>query len=170
MLCAGDGPLNKMRDRRLNRLNGLRFRTRIGQRKEMRLHSDQMSMSGALRERWSIGLVYDQLLAAQQYRSLTAIAQLSRAIPLLQTTGAASAQRVAKCLESRSKLGFIRLGKRIEIGHIEPFNDCLRNHCLNVLQFKSDDETETTFSAWRVSQSKRRPNESLGHLRPDKLA
>ena len=166
MLCAGRGPFNRKCSRRLDQLDRLRLSTRIGRRKQMRLQRGQVCMPSALRQRCSSDLVHDQLLAGQQFRILAAIAQLNRAIPLPQITGATPAQRVAECLERHVKLGFIRPGKRIEIGHIESFNGCARNQCLNVVQLISFDDFETTLRAWRVDQSPRPANDSQGYLRP----
>ena len=62
------------------------------------------------------------------------------------------------------KLDFIRPGKPMENGHIESFNDRLRDGCLNVKQFLSLDDARVKIEAWRVDYNQRRPHSSLGHL------
>ena len=67
------------------------------------------------------------------------------------------------------KLDFIRPGKPMENGHIESFNDRLRDGCLNVKQFLSLDDARVNIEAWRVDYNQRRPHSSLGHLTPSEF-
>jgi putative transposase len=61
---------------------------------------------------------------------------------------------------------FIWPGNPVEDAFIEAFNGWLRDECLNVNQFISIADAQATIEAWRVNDSQRRPNSSLGHLTP----
>jgi len=64
------------------------------------------------------------------------------------------------------QLDCIRPGKPIENACIESFNGRLRDECLNVHQFASIADAQTTIEAWRRDYNEHRPHGSLGHLTP----
>lgn len=57
----------------------------------------------------------------------------------------------------------------MENAFIESFNGRLRDECLNVHQFASLAEAQTTIEAWRLDYNARRPHSSLGHLTPNEF-
>jgi putative transposase len=66
-------------------------------------------------------------------------------------------------------LDFIRPGTPVEHAYIESFNGRLRDKCLNVQQFTSLAEAQTTIEAWRLDDNQHRPHSSLGHLTPNEF-
>jgi putative transposase len=68
------------------------------------------------------------------------------------------------------KLDFIHPGKATENGHIESFNERLRDECLNVIQFVSLADACAKIEAWRIDYNGDRPHSSLGHLTPIEYA
>jgi putative transposase len=52
---------------------------------------------------------------------------------------------------------------------IESFNGRLRDEGLNVHQFTSLAEAQTTIEAWRLDDNQHRPHRSLGHLTPNEF-
>lgn len=47
------------------------------------------------------------------------------------------------------QLDFIRPGKLVENGFIEPFNGRLRDECLNIHQYLSLEDARSRIQAWR---------------------
>jgi putative transposase len=64
------------------------------------------------------------------------------------------------------QLDFTRPGKPTDNGHIEAFNDRLRDECLDVRQFHSMADARQEIEAWRCDCTHVRPHSSLGHLTP----
>ena len=59
-------------------------------------------------------------------------------------------------------LDFTRPGKPTDNGHIESFNACLRDECLNVHQFTSIEHAKAVIEAWRIDNNEHRPMALLG--------
>ena len=68
------------------------------------------------------------------------------------------------------RLDFIRPGTPVKQACIESFNGRLRDEGLNVHQFTSLAEAQTTIEAWRLDDNQHRPHRSLGHLTPNECA
>ena len=65
---------------------------------------------------------------------------------------------------------FIEPGSPWENGHIESFNDKLRDECLNCEIFRSGKEAQVIVEAWRQEYNNYRPHSSLGYLTPVEFA
>lgn len=64
----------------------------------------------------------------------------------------------------RAKLMFTTPGKPTENGHIESFNEKLRDECLNTLQFVSIADAKEKIEVWRRDYKHGRSHSSLGQL------
>jgi putative transposase len=65
---------------------------------------------------------------------------------------------------------FIEPGKPTENGHIELFNERLRDECLNVTQLVPLEDAQTKIEAWRIDYNRHRPQSSPGNLTPSEFA
>jgi putative transposase len=68
------------------------------------------------------------------------------------------------------RLQFIDPGKPIQNAHIESFNACLREECLNEHVFVSLDDARVKIESWRIAYNRERPHSSLGNLTPEEFA
>jgi putative transposase len=71
---------------------------------------------------------------------------------------------------NRVKLHFIKPGKPTENAHIESFNERLRDECLNVHLFGSQQDAREKIEAWRIDYNNWRPHSFLGYLTPREFA
>lgn len=101
-----------------------------------------------------------------------ATARSGRPVPISVDHGTAFTSRALEdwAYRRRLKLDFIRPGMPIEIGHIESFNDQLRDECLNVMQFLSIDDARAKIEARRIDYNAHRSHSSLGNLTPSEFA
>jgi putative transposase len=99
MLRREGWSVNRKRVHRLYRLEGLQLRVRIRRRKHMCLHRGQPPKPTAVRQRWSMDFVHDQLSNGRPFRVLTVVDQWSRESPLLEPGFSFSGQAVADALD-----------------------------------------------------------------------
>ena len=72
--------------------------------------------------------------------------------------------------EQSIKTIYITPGSPWENGHIESFNDKLRDECLNRELFGSLLEARIILESWRVEYNTLRPHSSLGYRTPNQYA
>ena len=68
------------------------------------------------------------------------------------------------------KLDFIRPGKPVENAYIESFNGKLREECLYLHWFKTNEEAKEKIEAWRLDYNEHRPHSALNDQTPSEFA
>jgi putative transposase len=92
-------PVNKKRERRLYRLDGLQLRMRVRRRKHIALHRGPAPTPAGPTERWSMDFVHDALFDGRPFRVLTVVDQWSRQSPILEVASSLSGATVGAALD-----------------------------------------------------------------------
>ncbi len=82
---------------------------------------------------------------------------------------------IASCIQDwlktqEIKTLYIKPGSPWENGHIESFDDKLRDECLNRELFGNLREARVILESWRVEYNERRPHSALGYRTPSEYA
>jgi putative transposase len=74
------------------------------------------------------------------------------------------------CIEWKIAMNHIQPGKPMQNGHIESFNGCVRDECLNTSWFRNLLDARRKIAIWRDDYNRARPNSSLDYRTPDQFA